>query len=236
MSESISLKVSGVPRRIEFEMPAGPARPAELLPVFRQFSNLMVEVAEGRAAAAGEEISCIKGCGACCRQLVPIRAMEARRLAEYVRAMPEPRRAVILERFHDAARQLAAGGMRERLDARGDLDQAGRVRLKIGYFALGIACPFLEAESCGIYDERPMICREHLVTTPAQWCAAPGQHPIRTLPMTRADSVVAKMEPDAAGWIPLVDLLEWADANPVDEAECGDPRAMLEQFVRDLIG
>ena len=236
MKESIALKVAGVPRRIEFEMPDAPARPAELLPVFRQFSNLMVEAAEGRAVAAGEAISCTKGCGACCRQLVPIREMEARRLAEVVRAMPESRRAAILERFHDAARQLAANGMRQRLEARGGLDKAGRVTLKIDYFALGIACPFLDAESCGIYEERPMICREHLVTTPARWCAAPGQHPIRTLPMTRADSAVAKLEPDTPGWIPLVDLLEWADAHPVDEAERGDPRAMLERFVRDLIG
>src|SRR5262249_28215730 len=76
----VELKIEGQPKRIEFEMPEGEVRPAELLPVLRQFSNVMVEAAE---AAATEPISCTKGCGACCRQLVPIREMEARRLAAF---------------------------------------------------------------------------------------------------------------------------------------------------------
>ena len=235
---SITLKIAGEPKRVEFEMPAGSVRPAELLPVLRQFSDVMVEAAEGRAARAGEAISCVKGCGACCRQLVPIREMEARRLAAFVRSLSEPRRSFILERFASAAVRLASSGWRVRLDTRGKLDAAGRVSLKLDYFALGIACPFLEDESCAIYEERPMICREHLVTTPAANCADPRAGAIRTLAMTRADTAAAKLEarPEAPAWIPLIDLLTWVDAHPVDEAARQDPRDMLKRFVQDLVG
>ena len=34
------------------------------------------------------------------------------------------------------------------------------------YFQLGIPCPFLEEESCSIYHDRPITCREYLVTSP----------------------------------------------------------------------
>jgi Fe-S-cluster containining protein len=227
MKAHVELKLDGKPKRIEFDMPEGAVRPAELLPVLRQFSNAMVEAAE---AAATEPISCTKGCGACCRQLVPIREMEARRLAVFVRSLSEPRRSMILERF--AAARAKSAGMRARLDSRAGLDQPGRIALKLDYFDLGIACPFLEDESCGIYEERPMICREHLVTTPAAWCATPREGTLRTLPMRRADSAVAKLE--ARDWIPLIDLLDWVDEHPADEGALRDPREMLQAFLRDL--
>ncbi len=41
------------------------------------------------------------------------------------------------------------------------------------YFHLGIACPFLEDESCSIHADRPISCREYLVTSPAVNCADP---------------------------------------------------------------
>ncbi len=109
--------------------------------------------------------------------------------------------------------------------------------LKLDYFALGIACPFLEAESCGIYEERPMICREHLVTTPAACCSDPQSGLIRALAITRADTAAAKLEarPDVPEWIPLIDLLTWVDAHPLDEAPREDPRDLLQRFVRDLV-
>ena len=46
-------------------------------------------------------------CGACCRQLVPISALEARELVRLVDRMPEPRRSVLRQRFNDALRRLA---------------------------------------------------------------------------------------------------------------------------------
>ena len=124
MSEraSITLKIAGVPKHVEFDMPAGSVRPAGLLPVLRQFSDVMVAAAEDQAARSGEAISCVKGCGACCRQLVPIREMEARRLAAFVQSLPEPRRLNILARFAAAAARRGFGGL-----SSGDCLRAGIV-------------------------------------------------------------------------------------------------------------
>jgi len=88
MKAHVELKLDGKPKRIEFDMPEGAVRPAELLPVLRQFSNAMVEAAE---AAATEPIECTKGCGACCRQLVPLAPSlreRVTRLDEQVRLPP----------------------------------------------------------------------------------------------------------------------------------------------------
>ena len=88
MKAHVDLKISGEARRVEFEVPEGPARPADLLPAFRLFSNAMVEAA---GAAASGPVSCTRGCWACCRHLVPIREMEARRLADALWPAPYPR-------------------------------------------------------------------------------------------------------------------------------------------------
>ncbi|MCC6539421.1 MAG: YkgJ family cysteine cluster protein, partial [Bryobacterales bacterium] len=98
------------------------------------------------------------------------------------------------------------------------------------FFALGIACPFLENESCSIHPDRPLICREHLVNTPAEWCAEPDRHPIRALPIVRADTAVARAFENER-WVPLIDALFQA---PPASAASGDARPMVESFVRAL--
>jgi hypothetical protein len=227
MKAHVELKLDGKPKRIEFDMPEGAVRPAELLPVLRQFSNAMVEAAE---AAATEPISCTKGCGACCRQLVPIREMEARRLAVFVRSLPEPRRSMILERF--AAARAKSAGMRAGWTRAPGLINRGGSRSNWTTSTLASRAHSSKTNPAGIYEERPMICREHLVTTPAAWCATPREGTIRTLPMRRADSAAAKLE--AGDWIPLIDLLDWVDEHPADEGALRDPREMLQAFLRDL--
>ena len=210
-------------------------RPAALLPVLRQFSDVLVDSAKTASAAP---ISCTQGCIACCLHLVPIREMEARRLAAFVRALPEERRAKILGRFASAAERVKEAKLRDRIDGRDGLEPAERVALKLDYFALRMECPFLEDRSCGIYDERPMICREHLVTSPAAACDDPRAGVIHSLPVRRADSAAAKLEarPGGPEWIALIDLLDWVAAHPEDEAERRDPREMIEEFLQELAG
>src|SRR5436305_2819221 len=88
------------------------------------------------------------------------------------------------------------------------------------YFNLGIDCPFLEDESCSIHPDRPLSCREYLVTSPAEHCTAPTRDTIRRVPtpgfaMT-AFAILDGPPPVGKGcrWVPLVLALEWAEANP----------------------
>ena len=67
----------------------------ELLPMAQNLSEGIVNATVREIEARGGRISCCKGCGACCRQLVPISETEARRIAELVESRPEPRRSQV---------------------------------------------------------------------------------------------------------------------------------------------
>lgn len=107
---------------LAFVVPGAPTRPRRLLPALHQLSTLLTEAAVAREAAAGREISCRKGCGACCRQLVPITEPECLRLRELVEALPEPQRGAVLARFADAQERLQAAGVLADLQARASLE------------------------------------------------------------------------------------------------------------------
>ena len=93
-----------------------------------------------------------------------ISVVEAEALAGVVAAMPPERQAAVRGRFADAVRRLEGAGLLDPAAPPGDRflkatdrgDKAATVR-EVGrrYFALGIACPFLDDESCGIHPERP---------------------------------------------------------------------------------
>ncbi|WP_439614407.1 hypothetical protein, partial [Reyranella sp.] len=90
-------------------VPAGPVAAADVVPALQGLVNAVVTAAE-----AGKAISCRKGCGACCRQLVPVSRTEAERLLETVAALPAERRAVLEARFAAAEAALAAADLKER--------------------------------------------------------------------------------------------------------------------------
>jgi Fe-S-cluster containining protein len=213
----IQLRIDGESVAFEVTVPAGPTPLGELLPVFQGLTNAVVDRAVAKAEASGKTISCRAGCGACCRQLVPLTESEARVLARLVEALPETRRTVLRERFAEAVRRLGEAGVLARLTRA--FEAGGETIREVGlaYFAVGVACPFLEAESCSIHPDRPLACREYLVTSPAVNCATPSPETIEMVPLPGRPSA-AVMQVDQAvtadGWVPLVLALDWAAAHP----------------------
>ena len=114
--------------------------------MFQAITDEIVRRSAHASEQRGQAISCRAGCGACCRQLVPISETEAHLLAELVDASPEPRRDVLRARFADARRRLEAAGIWERLLAHRSLSEDDLERLGLDYFRAGVACPFLEDE------------------------------------------------------------------------------------------
>src|SRR4051812_4274758 len=90
VTANVELTVNGKRIGMQIRVPAGKVRPAELLPMYRGLSERLTALAVQSAHASGHSITCKKGCGACCRQLVPISALEARELVRLVARMPEP--------------------------------------------------------------------------------------------------------------------------------------------------
>ena len=218
---SIALRIAAHVFNIEVTVPSGPVPLTDILPVYHGVANAVVEIAEARVARAGETISCRAGCGACCRQSVPVSPSEARALARLVDALPQPRQGEIRARFAAGQQRLAAHGIDTDPAQLEPLDRDQIRAFALDYFRLGVACPFLEAESCSIHLERPTVCREYLVTSPAVHCATPTAETVRMVPMAgRTSLAVLAIDRDLEkrGSLLLIDALDWAAANPVPDA------------------
>jgi Fe-S-cluster containining protein len=236
---NVEAKLGDYNLKFSVSVPAGPTRLDDLMPLLQILSDHIVEVAENEAHERGRCISCRKGCGACCRQLVPLSPVEARHVARLVRELPEPRRSEIIGRFAAARRTLEDAGIWERLLHRREWHEDTSTQIGLEYFRLAVACPFLEDESCSIHLDRPMTCREYLVTSPAEYCADPKPGSIEGLPLAAKVWVAAaRCEPVTPGteqfnWVPLIQALDWAAENPEPPAEKTGPE-VLRQVVDGL--
>jgi Fe-S-cluster containining protein len=257
----IDLAVGDGRLRTRVEVPTTPMSPTGLLPLARAISHALVDVAVKEATSAGRKISCKAGCGACCRQLVPVTEVEARSLRALVEAMPEPRRSEILARFQRARTRLAEADLLSTLENRQPEESLSQLGMR--YFALGIPCPFLENESCSIYEERPLICRDYLVTSPAEACRAPTRETVHCLPLSfkvwpalayaggprsREEPTTTSESPASGGvdaerpgtrprtpWLALTLALDWAAANPEGSPEWTGPE-LVNRFFSELTG
>src|SRR5262245_5224970 len=99
--------VNGKPVRVEARVPDRLVRFDELLPALRTMDDRLIDAAASESEAAGQRVSCAKGCSACCRsQPVPITPPEAFALARLVDALPEPRRTSVRAAFAAVAERL----------------------------------------------------------------------------------------------------------------------------------
>jgi Fe-S-cluster containining protein len=233
--------VGGCELKMSVSVPAGPTRLDDLMPLLQILSDRVVASAEHDAAERGVCISCQKGCGACCRQLVPVSPVEARHVARLVHEMPEPRRSEIVSRFAAARHVLEKTDLWERLNNRRDWPEGGVSEIGLEYFHQRIPCPFLEDESCSIHRDRPLTCREYLVTSPAENCANPTPQSVEWLPLPAKVWVsAARCEPSGSGeryvnWIPLIQALDWAAAHPEPPAEITGPE-LVRKVIENLAG
>jgi Fe-S-cluster containining protein len=196
-------------------LPAEPVRASELLSVILPLAGAVARMSESRAIEQGHTISCREGCGACCRQLVPVSEPEARHLASLVAAMPPDRREQVTERFREARERAAAvlEGIRG-LAGEALVEEIGKAAYP--YFALGIPCPFLEQESCSIHAQRPAVCREYLVTSQPVHCETMNAEKVQRVAVPVPVSSALLYFSDGRGTaeprvMPLIDALEFSE-------------------------
>ena len=238
VSAQIQFKIDDRRVRLQFMVPAAPIRTQRLLPILREITNLVVSIAEERESKAGRTISCAAGCGACCRQLVPIAPSEAREIAAVVDALPGVRRDEIRRRFNAASVRLTDLGLID------DLRQLDRVvgeqvaPFGLRYFEAGVACPFLEDESCSIHADRPLACREYLVTSAAKHCAEPATERVEGVHLNaKVSRTLRRMDQDpladGAPSVPLIMALEWAAHHP-DKSPARPGPELVRDFIEQL--
>jgi len=219
---NLTLRGDGFQLQAKVQVPVGPTRVGDLLPLARALSDTVVGQTCQALEEAGATISCKAGCGACCDNLVAVAEVEARRIGVVVENLPEPRRSDIRARFADARARLVAAGLLAVLQRSDRWTEEEYAALVGDYFRQAIHCPFLEGGSCSIYDERPITCREYLVTSPAEYCARPGSEGVVRvrIPLPVFNAVARWQTPQLDGRlervVPLILAPEWAVAHPDD--------------------
>ena len=199
---TLRLKVGDLAIAHPLTVPNAAVPATAVLPALQGLVNEVVGAAE-----AGREISCRKGCGACCRQLVPISPTEGEALLALIEAMPRERRKAVRTRFAEAEAAIGGAGLAER-GGRSDRE------MSVAYFALRVPCPFLEEESCSIHPERPLVCREYLVTSPAELCAGPNQEGVTPVAVPKVSLAARGLQDESDDWFPLATLMAWSRTRP----------------------
>jgi Fe-S-cluster containining protein len=240
----------GVPLQVEIALgsfhfrgtvalPVVPTKPRDLVPLALALADALAEDAVRRVAAEGGKVSCKKGCAACCRYLVHVSESEAHYLYEMVERLPEPHHSRVRERFAEAGRRLQQAGFLETLRqfpmwTGREIHERGQV-----YHNLQIPCPFLEEESCSVYADRPIACREYLVTSPPEYCATADRTAVHgvTMPVSFFIGLARFGVPTEAKtlhrWVPLVLALEWAESQP-DSNPSRPAEQVLNEFIEHL--
>jgi len=226
----VVLVVGGERLPLEFTVPARPVTVEQLLPILRGLSSLFSARGAVRSEAAGRPISCRVGCGACCRQLVPLSPSEAGALARLVDALPEPRRGQIRGRFEEALQKLDAAGLLGRMGTRTPAE-----RTELGRAYSGRASPAPSSRT-----------NPALSIPTGRWPAASTSSPRRprtaarpgpTIPTSwRCDAYVLPtlVEVEAGGWTPLLLALRFRDENP-EPVPSGEAPAILREVIGRLV-
>jgi Fe-S-cluster containining protein len=224
-------------------VPAGETNLTQLLPVLQDLSSDIINGAAQIAETEGYSISCRAGCGACCRQLIPLSLFEAEFLADWISTLSTERQAELAARFDAALLQLRDVGLLDRLDPSRRVPGSPEEKaLAIDYIRQRVACPFLENESCSIHPIRPVICREYLVTSPPENCVDPSVYPVVGVPIPLKLSNVlievgSHVEPSSRGWMPLVFLFAWirAGGGQPGKVVSGPGPELLHEIVKRLV-
>jgi Fe-S-cluster containining protein len=238
---SFSLRIGDGNLRASLEVPAGQTTLTQLLPILQNFDSGIVNHIAQEASAVGRPISCRAGCGACCRQMVPLSVFEAEALYEWFLTLPEARQAELEKRFHEGLLALRNAGVLEELLERDWLfDMKSVARISIDYFHVGVPCPFLENESCSIHAIRPLSCREYIVTSPPELCRDPSVNDVVgvLLPLRPSAALYRlgqQLEQEGRGWFPLIFLLAWGKKGmkPGDYVS-GTGQEVLRTFIDQL--
>lgn len=239
----ISLKTPAGELSTSIEVPTRLIPITAIVPLTRRLGEEATALEEAQIQDAGQHISCQKGCAACCRMLVPVSPPEAFALKTMVDALPVERRTILLNKLHSARARLEETGLLTRLRALLERDtpltDEDMEPINRDYYALRMACPFLEDEACSIYEDRPAACRELLVTTPADLCEDLINNPVHPLPAPmRVGTVLALLWSELKGTaptlIPLPMALDWAETHAVEGHGMWRGTQLLEQMLENV--
>ena len=119
-------------------------------------------------------VSCQPNCNACCNHAVVVTDAESRAITAAVRELPATTQKAIANRADAVADRLVAEGLGDGTDT---LSQSNFPR---SYYALVEPCPLLIDGQCAVRSQRPLVCRDYLVSSDPKACWDPSlEHLVR---------------------------------------------------------
>lgn len=237
---NISIDVAGFQMEGNVTVSTELASPVEMIPLARGVSDAISSQTCDAIKQAGESVSCKKGCAACCRYHISVSEAEARELFRLVENLPEENRSKIRRRYAEILQYLDKTGLLQQIRNFVSLTADERISLMNEYLGHHIDCPFLDDECCSIHLDRPLMCREHLVISPAENCSQPTADNIRrvNLPLWTHNAFARMQVPESEQymerWVPLILALEWAELNP-EPAPSQSGESLMSEFFNHLI-
>lgn len=217
VTAKFNLKIVDDVLPMEATVPDARINALEMIPVFQNLTNQTVAYSIDLTERKGKKISCKAGCGACCKQPVPVTLLEAEYLNRLIMNMPEKQQQKVRAGFAHTIKTVTEAGLLEDLENISDLATEQKRRLAKEYFELGLECPFLENQSCGIYQHRPLQCREFLVTSDPRFCAELDpegiehvEQPISMASALRQLSLDSSNNKKGRGWILMIFAMKLA--------------------------
>ena len=234
----VSLNTPAGQLTMPVEVPISFVPVTAIVPLMRRLSEQAQALEERKSIAAGHPISCRMGCAACCRMLVPVSAPEAFALKDMIQTLPDAHRARLMNNLSEARARLEQAGLLERLtdvaETTQPLTDEEMEPVNREYYALRMPCPFLENETCSIYEDRPAACRELLVTTSAELCQDMVKNEVQALPVpVRISTVLGALWSELVGGparlIPLPIALDWAERHSAERSLVWKGTELLEK-------
>jgi len=216
------------------------ARLSDIVPLARTISSRVAVAVLDTLNESGQIVPCCKGCSACCEYLIPLSIPEVFRLHEELLTMPVDRGGRYLAACLEKAETILGKGSGE-FGAKEQVKygQFQKEQLSQWYSGLKIACPFLSDGICSLYSQRPMACREHIITGSAFFCSnnVADEPAVFRMPVSVLDclgQLAADLEQSEIEAVMLPLALPWVRDNLDRYYRNWPALTMVEHFVKIL--
>jgi Fe-S-cluster containining protein len=152
----------------------------------RQLCDIVCRLALEHQRLCGQPVRCASGCAACCKYAAAISLAEAFAINDRINNLFLPFRAPLLKTMTMAARKILgnpppqAGASTEFKDP-GESQSSNRLlNISQWYSGMDLTCPWIENKTCSMYADRPLVCREFMVTS-APACCSPTSLKTKTI-------------------------------------------------------
>jgi Fe-S-cluster containining protein len=138
------------------------------------------EKLRAEAASANEEVSCKKGCNACCHLYILASLQECDTIVHYLYRHDEalshflntfPGWRERIQKIEPCFLQLNNLQNRIVFGQASDKEKQQFLKEEATYAEENIPCPFLSEGACSIYEVRPYVCAGVMSVSPPEWCS-----------------------------------------------------------------